>query len=389
MFAFYKKVLFVSLCLVLTTLLFALVCASGFYKQESLLPLAESLFPWKVETIRDNASANGSSISVLNQTHNIDFVYTLNEGLEYPYVRLLLAFGEAGGRRLVSLSSFNKVSFNVRCSQRSVLTFNLRTFDPNVTRPEKIESYRISSHWFECFESRSTIEVDLRRMEVPAWWLAGNGISLHDRSYLLEKVVAFSLDSSRSGPLGEEVGVQISELKLHSYRWGYLVFFGAFFCVIWGTFIFWFFKQHSQCLVDDIQRKMLNDRPLMAYRRLSLKSHIDREKRAVLEYMAKEYANPDLNLELLMKDLGVNRKKVNEILREELGFTFRAYLNKLRLTEAARLVCGNQDLNINEIAFSVGYRNVTHFNKVFKDEYGCSPGMFKKLQAGQASEERS
>ncbi len=389
MFAFYRKVIFVSLCLVLATLLLALICAAGFYKQDSLVPSAESLFPWKVELIRDNASAGGSSISVLNQAPIIDFAYSLDEDLEYPYVRLLLVFEGPGGRRLVNLSSFNKVTFNVSCSQRNVLTFNLRTFDPKVTRPEEIESYRISSHWFECFESSSTIEVDLRRMEVPAWWLVGRGISLHDRSYLLEKVVAFSFDSSRSGPIGEEVSVHISELKLHSYRWGYLVLFGAFFCLIWGAFVFWFFKQHAQCLVADIQRKMLNDRPLMAYQRLSLKSHVDREKKAVLEYMAKEYANPDLNLELLMKDLGLNSKKVNEILKEELGFTFRTYLNKLRLTEAARLVCGNQDLNINEIALSVGYRNVTHFNKVFKDEYGYSPGKFKKLQAGQASKERS
>lgn len=339
--------------------------------------------------IRDDASAGESSISVLNHTDIIEFAYTLSEDLEYPYVRLLLVFEEPGGGRIVNLSSFNKVSFNVRCSERSVMTFNLRTFDPNVTRPEEIESYRISSHWFACSESSSAIEVDLRHMEVPIWWLTNHGIGVHDRSYPLEKVLAFSFDSSRWGPIGSEVGVHIAELKLHSYRWGYLVLFVAFFCLIWGAFIFWFFKQHSRCLVADIQRKVMNDRPLMAYQRLSLESHVDREKKAVLEYMAKEYANPDLNLELLMKDLGVNSKKVNEILREELGFTFRTYLNKLRLTEAARLVCGNQELNINEIALSVGYRNVTHFNKVFKDEYGCSPGKFKKLQAGQASEERS
>lgn len=389
MFAFYRKAVFVSLCLVLTTLLLALICAAGFYKQDTLVPPAESLIPWKVETILDDASAGGSSISVLSQTHIIDFAYTLNEDREYPYVKLLLVFEEAGDRRLVNLSSFNKVSFNVRCSQRNVLTFNLRTFDPKATRRKDIQTYRMSSHWFACSESSSTIEVDLRHMEVPIWWLTDHGIDVHDRSYLLEKVLAFSFDSSRWGPIGSEVGVRISELKLHSYGWGYLVLLGVLCCLIWSAFIVWFFKQHSRCLVADIQRKMLNNRPLMAYQRLSLKSHLDREKKAVLEYMAKEYANPDLNLELLMKDLGVNSKKVNEILREELGFTFRAYLNKLRLTEAARLVCGNQDLNINEIAFSVGYRNVTHFNKVFKDEYGCSPGKFKKLQAGQASEERS
>ena len=71
---------------------------------------------------------------------------------------------------------------------------------------------------------------------------------------------------------------------------------------------------------------------------------------------------------------------------EELGLTFSSYLNKLRLTEAARLLAENEDANVSEIAYSVGYNNVTYFNKLFKQEYGCAPKTFKSLTQSHADE---
>ncbi|WP_157200825.1 AraC family transcriptional regulator [Massilia sp. Root351] len=32
-----------------------------------------------------------------------------------------------------------------------------------------------------------------------------------------------------------------------------------------------------------------------------------------------------------------------------------------------------------EIAYSVGYANVSYFNKLFKEEYGCTPKAFRSL----------
>jgi len=93
--------------------------------------------------------------------------------------------------------------------------------------------------------------------------------------------------------------------------------------------------------------------------------------------MATEYPNAELNLELVVSELGVSRSKINDILREELGYTFSAYLNKLRLTEAARLLAEKEEANVAEIAYSVGYKNVSYFNKLFKEEYGCTPKTFK------------
>lgn len=95
--------------------------------------------------------------------------------------------------------------------------------------------------------------------------------------------------------------------------------------------------------------------------------------------MATEYANTEMTLEYAVSELGINRTKINEVLKEELGLTFNIYLNKLRLAEAARLLAESKDANIAEIAYSVGYKNVSYFNKLFKNEYSCTPKSFRSL----------
>jgi AraC-like DNA-binding protein len=77
--------------------------------------------------------------------------------------------------------------------------------------------------------------------------------------------------------------------------------------------------------------------------------------------------------------IGADRERINEILKMELGMTFTGYVNKLRLTEAARLLTDSSNRPIAEIAYSVGYANASYFNKLFKEEYGCTPKAFRSL----------
>ncbi|MFJ1468494.1 helix-turn-helix domain-containing protein, partial [Massilia orientalis] len=62
----------------------------------------------------------------------------------------------------------------------------------------------------------------------------------------------------------------------------------------------------------------------------------------------------------------------------------RGIQDKLRLTEAARLLSENSGAAILEIAYSVGYANASCFNKLFKEEYGCTPKLFRSISAQQS-----
>lgn len=140
---------------------------------------------------------------------------------------------------------------------------------------------------------------------------------------------------------------------------------------------------HALALTSSLDSKMKEDLPLVAYRELTLEPYKDKEKANVLRYIATNYTNPELDLECVVSATGTNRNKVNEVLKTELGMTFTSYLNKLRLTQAARLLSEKGGATVSEIAYSVGYSNVSYFNKLFKEEYGCTPKSFRSLASQQ------
>ena len=98
-----------------------------------------------------------------------------------------------------------------------------------------------------------------------------------------------------------------------------------------------------------------------------------------MRLLATRYADSELDLDTVVSETGVNRNKVNEILKAEMGYTFTGYLNKLRLTEASRLLVENTNASIAEIAYSVGYKNSSYFNRLFKEEYHCTPKAFREV----------
>ena len=110
----------------------------------------------------------------------------------------------------------------------------------------------------------------------------------------------------------------------------------------------------------------------------------NKTKDAVLSYIATEYANPDLNIEMVASATAANRAKINEILKNEYGFTFSVYLNKLRLAEAARLL-HDDDLSVADVADGVGYGSPSYFITLFKKEYGCTPSSYKNHKTTASS----
>lgn len=380
MIQFYRQIGRVFLVLAFATLLLAGLCARMFFASDDLLPASASAIPWRVEVINDRLSGRDSTISVLDQTDKIEFEYVLDTAGANPYVKLLLVFDRANSPRgVVDFSHYYKASFRIKCTPDNVATFNLRTFDDKATQTDELGTYRYASHWFDCSNEWGQEDVDLDSLEVPLWWLVSHGLSAHDRSYRLDQVFAVSFDSSQHGQVGTSAVVTVSEIRLHFYRWQYLVLFAVLSLLAWAAFWVWAFRLHTQSLIKRINAKIVQAKPLAAYQKLSIASHKDKENGALLDYLAKHYANPGLSMDVLIDELGMNRKKVNEILKEEMGFTFKTYVNKLRLTEAARLVCDEPNASISEIASSVGYKNVTHFNKIFKEEFGCAPNKFKRL----------
>ena len=74
----------------------------------------------------------------------------------------------------------------------------------------------------------------------------------------------------------------------------------------------------------------------------------------------------------LCKILKISRAQLHRKLKKLTGQSTSHYIRSLRLDIAKGLLEKTQ-LNVSEIAFSVGFSNVTYFSRVFKNEFGFTP----------------
>ena len=386
MLGFYRKAVVIFICLTALTAFLAYICIERFFINDILLPADKSALPWKFESLTDVLRGGSSSMSVIQDVDSLDFEYYLTEDIMFPYVTAVIAFDELeNAKKLIDLSRYSTATFRVKCTPHNILGFFVYSFDADVTDPGVFYSYRVASAVFSCREESSDVEIDLKHLQVPLWWLELANVDVSDQRYWLDKVVAIGFDASWQGPLKTQARVNISKLTLRGRDWRYAWLFAGLAAFIWGGFSIWFFKQYTLSLIADVKNKLEKGRPLLAYQQLSIEPHRDKEKSQVLRFMATEYMNPDMGLEFAIAALGINRIKINEILKNELGMTFNVYLNKLRLTEAARLLSEDDKANVAKIAHSVGYNSVSYFNKVFKNEYGYTPKKFKS-NAGRTAQ---
>lgn len=344
---------------------------------------------WTARLVPDPFQEGGSSLVVNEDTQLLDWDFVLATDVPYPYASYSLDFADiAQPQNLLDWTQYHGVSFKVRCSPQNVLVIVLFTQDEKVTVPTQHSTYRVSSTFFPCGETWSTINMPFVDLGTPDWWLHKFGVSLTDRNSRLEQVFGLGFVNSLQSPRNTFSNVKIADLRLTGDDPRYLYGAGIAVLLLWVLSGVWLFRRYIAALVAQVQENVKRDRPLVAYQKLTIDSRADKDETAVISYMAAEYANPHLDLEMAVNSLGVNRNKINETLKSEIGLTFSGYLNKLRLTEAARLLLEQQNVNVAQIAYAVGYNNVTYFNKLFKNEYGCTPKSFKMLcQTSQSNED--
>lgn len=380
MLEFYKKALMVLLGLVVFSLLLAYLCVSRTFLQVALLPAEQSQLPWVAQSETDIFQGGASRLQLNDTRLSLDFEVELSDRIEHPGASVGLMFHDAEGKPMLEdLSAFTSASFEVKCSHPNVLALTVFTPDKNITKADDYLTYRAPSAFFTCDEQWSRVKLDLTRLELPQWWLDMFHLKLSMNDYQLDQVAKLQFTTTHQSPREQSSRVQISQLTLNGRDWRYMYLLGAGLTLLWVGYGLWFFRQHTRALISDLKSKIQRDRPLVAYQQLSVQSQRDRDQEAILRYMATNYAHPELSLDAMVSAIGVSRTKINDILKAELGYTFTGYLNKLRLTEAARLLAAVEDANIAEIAYSVGYKNVSYFNKLFKEEYACTPKAFKQL----------
>jgi len=95
---------------------------------------------------------------------------------------------------------------------------------------------------------------------------------------------------------------------------------------------------------------------------------------AILQKIETQYRDPALSARRLASQLGLSARYVNELLHET-GHSFTERVLELRLQEALRLLASPQcrAARISDIAYRAGFSDISHFNRSFRQRFGCTP----------------
>jgi AraC-like DNA-binding protein len=378
MHQFYNRAILVFAALLTVSLLVTYGCIRQSYIHVALLPAEHSRYPSHVQATSDSNVGGESFIRVITTDPALRFQFKIAPKFSYPFAAVELWFVDRNDRStLVDLSSYTTISFSARCSPAHTLAMAIPTFDPKVSVRTDVLSYRTLWTFFACNESGGMVELDLTRLETPQWWYDRFKFDLLRHNYTLDQVPKIGFGTSPENQPGTLTMAELGNITLNGRDYRPLVFLSIGLLVTWGSFGVWFFRAYAGAIKANVNSHLHNDMPLIEYQQLTIEPHRDREKADIMHYIAVNFANADLDIETVATHTATSRTKINEVLKSSFGYTFSGYLNKLRLTEAARLLSQNTTATISEIAYNVGYANVPYFNKLFKEQYGCTPKAFR------------
>jgi Response regulator containing CheY-like receiver domain and AraC-type DNA-binding domain len=107
-----------------------------------------------------------------------------------------------------------------------------------------------------------------------------------------------------------------------------------------------------------------------------------KEMRAAVAYIRENYWK-DLNMAMAANHVSLNYAYFGQLFKEYTGESFVSYLRKVRIEKAKELLV-HTDAKVYEIAERVGFDNVKHFNRVFKELEGITALEYRQRHAAFA-----
>ncbi len=93
-------------------------------------------------------------------------------------------------------------------------------------------------------------------------------------------------------------------------------------------------------------------------------------------HISEHLHQPNYHIDDLCNTLEISRSQVYRKLKIQIGKSFSQLLNEARIKKSGILL-ENMELNISEIAFTMGFKDPSYFVKVFKKQMSVTPGKYK------------
>lgn len=325
----------------------------------------QSIVPFESDTIKIGVYCEGHGEGFSKVSYRVDsnkaviLDYELTNKIEEPFVALY--FKNIDTNVFFQFGDFNTLIVELESPKATRIPLTLSNNKSGFTSLHRLFSNIPFTTTIDIKKGKHKYEVPLDDFEITSWWLRKYQFKDDEIPEMnFNRVNLIIIGSCQSlGPF-EKDQIKISSLEIHHSNTvayfllgGLLIAFGISYGVI----------------------KKLNSRKkvLVPYHKVELAPEKTRnEFEEILAFIGLNYNNPELSLSETEKELGISGKNISILIKAKLGLSFKEYLNNLRLAEVKRLL-KETNRPISEIAYEVGYNNVTHFNRVFRKYNDMSP----------------
>ena len=91
----------------------------------------------------------------------------------------------------------------------------------------------------------------------------------------------------------------------------------------------------------------------------------------------------NFSVDVLTQEVGISRTQLHRKMKELTGLSTSEFVRNIRLEQAARLL-REQKINVTQVAYAVGFSNLSHFSTLFHRHFGMSPKEFAETRETQS-----
>lgn len=107
----------------------------------------------------------------------------------------------------------------------------------------------------------------------------------------------------------------------------------------------------------------------------------DRFMEKFVQSIDNHMVDEEFGIDTLCNDLAMSRSKLYRKFSALTNLTVHQFIRKFKLNRSQHLL-RTTNLNVSEVAFHTGFKNLSHFSRIYTEEFGFSPQKEKKDKAG-------
>ena len=314
---------------------------------------------FKIDTQIDAGDGGNSECRLVKTAEGVDMIFTLRSSFAYPYVGMEIHKDDYSTFPLekyvveADIESTEDMRFSVRLQEE----FNFG--DKGVAHPTAVYSFLLK-------KGTNEIEIPVEEIkDIPEWWYASYPhwtTDVQKMKYENIKIIWLTADNSNEKDVEHRIKVKSLRLVPAACN-GFLKDAVTVMLAFWAilAIISLYLRRNNEKKEEEEEKAQ--QVVYVPYEKLDTEKEAPNLKDEILTFIGKNYPNPELKLADVAKALSMAEDKTSEEIRLATGKSFKAYLNTIRIEESKRLL-KNTAMHISEIAFSVGYNNVQHFNRI-------------------------